>query len=277
MVMSAARDPHAPGTLPPVSGTAGRSPHMHPAEVIWHDLECGSYRADLSLWRELAGAQDGAILDVGAGTGRVTLDLARAGERVTALDLDPYLLGALNDRAGGLQVETECADARSFDLDQRDFALCLVPMQTLQLLGSSAERTSFLRCARAHLRSGGLLACAIVTELEPFDMAADSPGPSPETTRVGEALYISQATCVRVLPSRIVIERERQIVPGAGEPGVENPVGEPAGERNVIELARLSASELQEEGSQAGFSAEPAREIAATDEHVGSTVVMLRA
>jgi SAM-dependent methyltransferase len=278
MVMSAARDLHSPGTPPPVGKSTGRSPHVHPAEVIWHDLECGSYRADLPLWRELAQTQAGPILDVGAGTGRVALDLARAGGRVSALDLDPDLLAALNDRTGDLQVETVCADARSFDLDRHDFALCLVPMQTLQLLAGSAARASFLRCARAHLRSGGLLACAIVTELESFDMTDGSPGPSPETARVGETLYVSQATSVQVLPRRIVIERERRIVAaGAGEPSEGNPTGDPAAERNVIELARVSRSELEREGSQAGLRPEPAREIAPTDEHVGSTVVMLRA
>ena len=31
------------------------SARPHPSAVIWHDLECGSYRADLPLWRELAG------------------------------------------------------------------------------------------------------------------------------------------------------------------------------------------------------------------------------
>ena len=237
-------------------------------EVVWHDLECGSYRADLSLWRELAGAQDGAILDVGAGTGRVALDLARAGERVTALDLDPDLLGALNERTGGLRVETVCADARSFELDRRDFGLCLVPMQTLQLLGASAARASFLRCARAHLRSGGLLACAIVTELEPFDMTDGSPGPSPETARVGETLYVSQATSVRVLPSRIVIERKRRIL---------GPERDTVEEFKIIELDHMSPSELEHEVIAAGLRPEPALEIASTDEHVGSTVVMLRA
>ncbi len=122
----------------------------------------------------------------------MALDLARAGHRVTALDLDPDLLGALQDRAGGERVETVCADARSFELDRRDFALCLVPMQTLQLLSDASERAALLRCALAHLRPGGLLACAIVTELEPFDVADGSPGPSPETAHVGETLYISR-------------------------------------------------------------------------------------
>lgn len=241
-------------------------------EVIWHDLECGSYLADLPLWRELAGMVRGPILDVGAGTGRVTLDLVRAGHLMIALDLDPDLLGALQDRAGGLQVETVRADARSFDLDRSDFALCLVPMQTVQLLGGTAERAAFLRCARAHLRPGGLLACAIVTELEPFDIAAGSSGPTSETARVGETLYVSRSTSVLVLPRRILIERERQVI-SSGTP----PTNEPAWEQNVVELARVSAAELEREASQAGLVPERALKIAPTDEHVGSTVVMLRA
>ena len=56
-----------------------------PENAVWHDVECGGYRADLEFWRELA---EGAILDVGAGTGRIALRLAEEGHDVTALDLD---------------------------------------------------------------------------------------------------------------------------------------------------------------------------------------------
>ena len=70
------------------------------SEAIWHDLECGSYGEDLALWRRLADAQPGAVLDVGAGTGRTTLPLARAGHAVLALDLDDALLEVLRERAG---------------------------------------------------------------------------------------------------------------------------------------------------------------------------------
>jgi SAM-dependent methyltransferase len=239
-----------------------------PAEVMWHDLECGSYRADLPLWRELAGTIRGPVLDVGAGTGRVTLDLARAGHRVTALDIDPYLLGALGDRTGSLQVETVHADARSFDLHRSDFALCLVPMQTLQLQGGSTERAAFLRRAHAHLRPGGLLACAIVTTLEPFDCAGGDIGPTPETAHVGDTVYVSCATRVGLLERGFTIERERRII---------GPGGDTVEELNIVELDRVSPSELQHEATVAGLSPEPAREIPSTADHVGSTVVMLRA
>ena len=260
-------------------------------DVIWHDLECGSYRADLPLWRKLAEHEGDPILDVGAGTGRVTLELARADHRVTALDLDPNLLGALRDRAGELPVQTVCADARSFDLAGRDFALCLVPMQTIQLLADASERAAFLGRARAHMRSGGLLACAIATELEPFDIGDGSPAPTPETARIGGALYISQAESVRVLPGRVMIGRSRRIVfshtdgPSEGSSATETrsgvsaevPIVTPDVERNAVQLARIGAAELEREGAEAGFRPEPALAIEPTDEHVGSVVAMLRA
>jgi SAM-dependent methyltransferase len=243
------------------------------ADVVWHDLECGGYQADLPLWRTLAdhsrdGDRTARILDVGAGAGRVSLDLARAGHDVTALDLDPQLLVALRERAADLPVRTVCADARSFALDRRDFDLCLVPMQTLQLLRGSVERVAFLRCAHAHLRPGGLLACAIVVELDAFDCAAGDTGPAPETVCSGETLFSSRATRVRVLERTAVIERERRVIRPTVEPDVE---------RDLVELDLVSISELEREAIAAGLQPITHREIAPTDDHVGSTVVMFHA
>ncbi len=138
-------------------------------EVVWHDLECGPYTADLALWRALADDAAGPVLDVGAGSGRVTLDLARHGHSVTALDVDPDLLAALSARAAtaGLRdVRTVCADAREFVIDGEPFALIIVPMQTVQLLDGARGRVAFLRTAREHLRPGGLVALAIADAMD---------------------------------------------------------------------------------------------------------------
>lgn len=251
--------------------------------VIWHDLECGAYTADLALWRELAekacaevapapGSGLGRVLDVGAGTGRVALALARSGHRVTAVDLDAELLEALRARAAGLEIETVCADARLFELDRRDFALCLAPMQTLQLLGGAAGRLGFMGQARAHLAPGGMLACAIVTEIDPFDCDAGDLGPSPEAARIAGATYISRATRV-LLDSRVVrIERERGVVPRG-----RSTAREPAWEHDVVELDRVSVAQLEHEGHEAGLTAAGTRVIAATDEHTASVVVLFHA
>ena len=213
------------------------------------------------------------MLDVGAGTGRVTLDLARAGHRVLALDLDGELLGALRERAAGLPVETVAADARAFALQRRDFPLCVVPMQTIQLLGGEAGRLAFMRRARAHLRPGALLACAIVTEIDTFDAAAGDLAPSPEIMRLDGSHYVSRATSVRVSRHSIRIERQRAILEAGASPST---APSDARQRDVVELDRVDCAELQREGRDAGLTPAGVRVIPATDEHVASEVVLLR-
>lgn len=263
-----------------VSTSAEREiPHSRAAEeapqIIWHDVECGFYRADLPLWQELADAETaarpGPVLDVGAGTGRVALHLARARHRVTALDCEESLLRALRERATGTSVKTVRADARTFDIDRHDFALCIAAMQTVQLLGGSPERVAFLRRARAHLRPGGLLACAIVTDIDQFDCTAGDSGPSEETARSGDHVYVSRAIRVRARIASILIVRERRIR-SPRRRGRERAAG-----RDVIELARVSRSQLEREGREAGLTPLPARVVEPTDDHLGSVVVMLRA
>ncbi|HEV7529936.1 MAG TPA: class I SAM-dependent methyltransferase [Solirubrobacteraceae bacterium] len=251
-----------------------------PAHVVWHDLECGGYRADLGLWRELAQRSGGRVLDVGAGAGRVSLDLARAGLAVTALDFDATLLAALDERATGLEIETVCADARSFALERRDFGACLVPMQTIQLLGGTAGRVAFLRRAREHVRSGGVVACAILGALEPFDCSDGGAGPAAERVHVDGLLYLSRATRVSELAETVVIERERRVLDD--RPGVAERVSrrrtaeaERAPLRDSIELDRVSARDLQREAREAGLRPLERLEVPATAEHVGSVVVVL--
>jgi SAM-dependent methyltransferase len=219
------------------------------SRVAWHDTECGSYTADLPLWRELAAREAGPVLDVGAGTGRVARDLAAHGHAVTALDVDPELLAALDARAGGA-VRCVVADAQDFDLGER-FGLIVAPMQTVQLL---PDRAAFLRCARAHLAPGGLLAAAVADELVPFE------GPLPEPDVLGR--YVSQPTAVRIAGGVARLERLRD----DGETVTVD----------VVELRELGVAQLEREGAEAGLVPEPARRVEETPEHVGSTVVALR-
>jgi SAM-dependent methyltransferase len=248
-----------------------------PDAVLWHEVECGGYRADLPLWRELAEQARVArgparVLEIGAGTGRVTLDLARAGHRVTALDLDPELLGGLRARAAGLELETVRGDARTFALGGEDeFALCIVPMQTVQLLGGAGERRAFLRRAREHMRPAGVVACAIVGPLEPFDCDLGDAGPPPDIARLAGELYVSRVIRVQTTKASIVIERERTIHSHRGEPRPR------ASSREAVELARVSPRQLQREGIDAGLTPLRNRSVPATPEHVGSAVVVLRA
>jgi SAM-dependent methyltransferase len=237
------------------------------SDVVWHDVECGSYYADLPLWRELAGAAAGPVLDVGAGTGRVTLDLAAHGHEVVALDIEPALLAELERRAQerGLAVQTVAADARAFELPGRSFGLILAPMQTVQLLGAGG-RAGFLRAARAQLAPGGLVACALADAFEAFDRDHVLL-PMPDTLIAGGVHYSSQPVALRDEGARVAIERIRETLDGQGRRTAS---------ANLIHLDRLDPRMLEAEAAAAGLRAEPLRRIAATDDHVGSSVVMLR-
>jgi SAM-dependent methyltransferase len=256
-----------------------------PAAVVWHDLECGGYRVDLPLWRELADIACGPILELGAGTGRVALDLARAGHDVTALDRDPILLEALRRRVSGSTVQAVCADARSFTLSRRDYGACLLPMQTLQLLGGAAGRRACMLRAREHLRPGGLLACALLSTLEPFDCSTGQIGPAAERARVDGLLYVSRAIRVSERTGTVVIERERRVLDehagtqAARTGGLVSQDITPTAtlELDTVELDRVSAGTLEREGRDAGLQPLARRQIPATDEHVGSVVVVLAA
>lgn len=237
------------------------------SEVIWHDVECGGYDADLELWRELAAQAAGPILDVGAGTGRVTLDLARHGHEVVALDLDPALLAVLEERARAesLAVRTVVADAAGFDLPSRDFALVIAPMQTVQLLRPPGRR-GFLGSARSHLAAGGLVAIALADALECFD-SEHVLLPAPDRLIVDSTLYSSQPVALRDHGETVAIERIREILTADGRRSASD---------DVLHLDRVSIAELEAEGRAAGLTPLPARTVAPTQEHVGTSVVMLR-
>lgn len=234
--------------------------------ALWHDLECGDYREDLALWQSLAAETGGPVLDVGAGTGRVTLALARQGVAVVALDVEAALLRALGHRARGLPVETVVADARAFSLPQR-FSLVLVPMQTLQLLGGRRGREAFLRRALAHLRPGGLVAATVADAMDCFDDDHDL-APPPDALDVAGVRYASQLLAVVEDRGRAAIHRRREIA------GLDEA---PRTEDVVIRLDRVSADEVDAEAARLGFVVEPQRPVPETERYLGSTVVMLRA
>jgi SAM-dependent methyltransferase len=235
-------------------------------DALWHDLECGDYAEDLPLWRELAEETGGPVLDVGAGTGRVSLHLAAAGFPVAALDTDAALLAALRRRAAGLPVETVVADARRFALDRR-FSLVVVPMQTLQLLGGARGRAEFLRRALEHLRPGGLLAAAVADAMGCFDEQHPEP-PPPALQDIGDVRYATRLLAVAEDRGRAVIHRRREVI---------GPGGDYASRDVRLPLDRVGADAVAAQAARLGFLAEPQRAVPESETYLGSSIVVLRA
>ena len=240
-----------------------------PLDAIWHDVECGGYSADLPIWTELALAAPGPTLELGAGTGRVALRLAAAGVVVVAVDRSAALVERLRVRAGIADVDLEaiCADARRLDLGRR-FAAILAPMQFVHLLGGVAGRAEALAMVRRHLTSGGIFAAAVLADgADALAPAPDLP-PLPDVREVDGWIYSSLPTEVVAVPGGIEIRRLRQIV---------SPAGELSEELETILLDRLAPAQLEQEAEAAGLTANRRLEVAATDEHVGSTICVLEA
>ena len=93
------------------------------------------------------------VLDLGCGTGRVALQLARRGRRVTGLDREPAAPRGRSTRARRawrLRRRDGGADARVVRPRRASSTLVLAPMQLVQLFHGAGERRAMLEraCAR---------------------------------------------------------------------------------------------------------------------------------
>jgi len=231
--------------------------------ATWHDVEHGSYEADLPLWRQLATATGGPILDLGAGTGRVSLDLAAQGYDVVALDSDPELLAVLGGREAA--VTTVHADARAFSIDAR-FPLIIAPMSLVQILGGREGRVAMLRSVHAHLLPNGLFAAPISDPKDAVPEELIAP-PLPDIIERDGWVFSSQPLSMYEQGGCVVIERRRQAV---------SPTGEIEQEDVRIEVGVVALDEFEAEAREAGLTPVARKSVPETPDHIGSTVVLCR-
>jgi SAM-dependent methyltransferase len=148
----------------------------HYADAALYDYEYRRRRADVQWYREVArralGGAPGQILELGCGSGRVTVPLARDGHRVIALDQSEPMLDALEARCTRLpaavreRIQPVRGDLRDFALRRR-FPLVIAAFNVLEHLYTRVELEACLRAVRRHLAPGGVFA---------FDVQLPDPG-----------------------------------------------------------------------------------------------------
>ncbi len=120
------------------------------------DLDCGAFAEDLPFYESLAQRSGGAILELGVGTGRVALHLARAGHDVSGIDNDESALARARCKAGEAQnVHLVAGDMRDFDLG-RTFALIYAGFGAFHHLLTPDDQLACLGCVERHLAPDGL-------------------------------------------------------------------------------------------------------------------------
>ncbi len=234
------------------------------ASAAWQDVECGAYSADLEAWEGLAAASNGPILELGAGTGRVCLHLARRGHELWTVDEDADLVAAAASRARAddLPVHALQGDIRDLRLD-RSFDLVIAPMHVIQMLGGPAERSVALGGVAAHLQAGGRFAAAIVDGM-PEDLESESP-PLPDVREIDGWMHSSLAVDFATQNGRLDLRRVRQAV---------SPDGDLSESEHIDSIWLLGTAELEAEAEVAGMRRVDRILVPPADGYIGSTIVV---
>lgn len=134
---------------------------------------------DAALWRAIADvAGDAPLLELGCGTGRVLLPLARDGHEVTGLDVSPQMLEYCRAKLQVESAETRdrvtlvAADMTSFDLG-RNFGAIFCAFNSFHHLRTADQQLACLERSRAHLTPRGIL---VLDLFNPDPAPSDPPG-----------------------------------------------------------------------------------------------------
>ena len=118
---------------------------------------------DLPFYVDLAKQIGGPILEMGCGTGRVLLPIARMGIEIHGLDNAPTMLGILRERIQNEpeQVRSKIAlhkgDMRQFR-GQKKYALVTIPFRPMQHMYTLEDQVAALKTGAFHLDNDGILA-----------------------------------------------------------------------------------------------------------------------
>jgi len=116
---------------------------------------------DVPFYVQLALANAGPVLELGCGTGRVSLAMAEAGVNVLGIDISPLMAARANAKAAarglGWRAAFQADDMRTLRLE-RTFGLVVMPFRSLQLVTTPSDQRAVLATAAAHLATGGTLA-----------------------------------------------------------------------------------------------------------------------
>jgi SAM-dependent methyltransferase len=117
---------------------------------------------DVAFYREAVREFGDPVLELGCGTGRITMALAQMGKRVTGLDLSERMLERAAKKRSMLRTEERerlhlvQGDMAKFDLGEK-FRLIIIPFRPFQHLLEVKAQMACLDCVRKHLMPGGRL------------------------------------------------------------------------------------------------------------------------
>ena len=127
-------------------------------------------RRDVAFWQRLAAAQEGRVLELGCGTGRITVPVVRAGAHVVGIDRSAEMLARGRQRLRRAKLPHRArlvrGDIRALPFRSRPgFQLVMAPYGILQSLTRERDLAETLRSVARVLRRGGLFGIDLVPDL----------------------------------------------------------------------------------------------------------------
>ncbi len=114
---------------------------------------------DVEFYTSLARECGGSVLELGCGTGRVLLEVARMGVPCTGLDASQAMLSALRAKSPPPTLRLVHAPMQRFALGPGErFGLAFSAFRAFQHLIEVEDQLGCLRCVRAHLAPGSVFA-----------------------------------------------------------------------------------------------------------------------
>ena len=130
-------------------------------------------RRDIAFWKRMASAAKGPVLELGCGTGRVALPVARAGATVVGIDRSQPMLDRARKRVkrAGLQdtVQLIRGDIRHLPFPDKSFPLVMAPYGILQSLLVERDLTKTLAAVSRVLTKKGTFGLELVADLPAWD------------------------------------------------------------------------------------------------------------
>ncbi len=113
---------------------------------------------DVEFYRGLAREESGRVLELGCGTGRVLLPIARDGIACTGLDPSEAMLEELRAKRPPGNLRLVRGEMQSFDFGADRFGLIFSAFRAFQHLVTVEDQLACLEAVRRHLAPGGLFA-----------------------------------------------------------------------------------------------------------------------
>jgi SAM-dependent methyltransferase len=184
-------------------------------EMYAHVPSAGDVSTTVGFLASLA--EGGPVLELGIGTGRVAIPLARAGIQVHGIDASEAMVERLRSKPGGGEIPVTIGDFRDFSLDAT-FTVIYVPFNTFFSLLSQDDQVACFRTIARHLTTGGVFVMEAfvfdagmfdrgqrvsASNLEPGRVWLDVSKTDPVTQRTDSLHVVIGEEGIRLLPVKI--------------------------------------------------------------------------